>query len=266
MNFIHDYPDLSLFSFFTLISVTVTVVAITLVKRFIPHDLRFRDNPVIGSIVSMICLMYGVLAGLIALYLINNIAYATNATQSEANAIASVFHTSQWLKDPVRKQVQNELSLYLQEIIDHEWPMMKEGKDPDRFGDNIIDKLFSKLHHYPTPTTIDALTLRDMINAIQTLYETRQDRIAASEDSLSMDVWVVILVGTILTILMSYLFAMNFYMHILTASATAIMCFTMVFLLISLDHPFQGDFVIEPNVYKPLLEHIKLEVKRGANM
>lgn len=257
MNFSPHLSDLSLFVLLIVTALFVSTIAITLVKRYIPHDIRSKDNPVIGNMVGLISIIYGVLAGLTALYLVNNVSYASAITQDEANAAANVLHTSQWLNKPTKTQIQNELMLYLTEIIDHEWPLMREGKPINSYAANNIEHMSSYLRSYPAHTTLDALIIQSMMQNIQTLYETRQDRIAASQLSLSNDVWIVVLLGTILTIVINYLFAMNFYMHIVTASASALMCFAMIFLLVTLDHPFQGDFVIEPDVYKPLLNHIK---------
>lgn len=256
LAFFTQLPDLALFLLLIVAAIIISFLAISLVKRFIPHELRFRDNPVIGNMVGLISIIYGVLAGLTALYLVNNISYANQSTQAEANAVASIFHTSQWLKGDTRLQIQAELMKYLNEVIEREWPLMKQGKTIDTFGTNNIHNMSVALRKYHVNSFLDSLLVHNMITNIQSLYEARQDRIAASEASLSMDIWIVILLGTVLTIVMNYLFAMNFYIHVVTASAAALMCFGMIFLLITLDHPFQGDFILEPEVYKPLLHRI----------
>lgn len=50
---------------------------------------------------------------------------------------------------------------------------------------------------------------------------------------------------------------MNLYMHIVTVAAAALMTSSMLFLLITLDRPFQGEFIIEPASLRTLLELIK---------
>jgi hypothetical protein len=54
----------------------------------------------------------------------------------------------------------------------------------------------------------------------------------------------------------NFLFGMNLYMHILTTSASALMASSIIFLLLTLDKPFQGEFVIEPDAFKALLTYI----------
>ena len=78
-----------------------------------------------------------------------------------------------------------------------------------------------------------------------------------SFSALNSEVWVVILLGTILTIGINFLFGMNFYLHIFTAIAVGLMASSMLFLLVTLDRPFRGEFVIEPDSLAAVLQFIE---------
>jgi len=80
---------------------------------------------------------------------------------------------------------------------------------------------------------------------LQNLYNARQQRIHMSYELLNPDLWIVIVVGTILILFITYIYDMNFYLHVITITATALMASSMIFLLIALDGPFQGEFAIK---------------------
>lgn len=251
---LHEIP---LFIFLCGFGVIFSTLAVFLVKWLVPLKLRYMENPVLGNMSALISIIYGVLAGLTALYLINTYSDTTSAVQHEANAVANVYRDSQWLQEPARIKVQTQIQVYLERVINVEWPLMRVGARIDRAGDSLIDAISTTLYQYPVSTKTDLLIVRDLLDEIKTLYNARQKRIAASYAQLNPEFWVVIGIGTFLVIMINYLYGMNFYLHLMTVSAATVMALSMIFLLIALDRPFQGEYVIESDAFKPLLMHIK---------
>jgi len=259
-SFLFQLSDFYLFALLCFVSITISIASIFLVKRFIPLELRYKDNPVIGNVGAIISLIYGVLAGLTALYLINNITYTTDAIQREANAVANTYRDSQWLKEPIRTNIKTETKNYLSAVINTEWSLMKQGKDLDKEGDKIIDKMAKQLlTAYRVANNSEVLILRDMLGSIRALYDARQQRIQMSFSELSPSIWIVILIGAFLTIVINYFFGMNFYLHILTVCFATLMSISMVFLLVTLSRPFQGGFVIDASAFQSVLTTIEKE-------
>ena len=252
--------QMSLVGTFLLISAStigISILALFLVRRYIPLDFRYRDNPVIGNISSLIGIIYGVLVGITALYLINNISYVDQAVQLEANAVSDIYHDSNWLKEPAKTKIQTEIKNYLNLVINVEWPLMKIGEKIDDAGMRIISRISDALRAYGHPQGEDALIIPNVLQDIKTLYDQRSQRIHMSFSALSPEVWLVILIGTILTIGINYLFGMNFYFHLIVISAAALMASSMIFLLVTLDKPFQGEFVIESDTFKVILDRME---------
>lgn len=256
-GFISRLPAVELFVLFSVGSIVISIIAILLIRQFVPSEIQYKDNPVIGNISSSIGIIYGVLAGLTALYLINNITYTDDAVQREANAIANLYRDSKWLSEPTRTDIAKQIKIYLTEAVDVEWPLMEKGEPVSSAGDNVIDRITTLLYSYHVAGNAELLISHDMIDEIKNLYNARQQRIHMSDSGLNPAVWVVILIGTILTIGINYLFGMNLYMHLITVSASALMTSAMIFLLLTLDKPFQGDFVIDSGSFKAILDSMK---------
>lgn len=256
-NFIFQIRDIYLFLFLSSIFILFSVVSILLIKRFIPLDVRYKNNPVIGNISSLIGVIYGVFVGLTALYLFNNNSYTADAVQREANAAANIYRDSNWLKEPTESIVQTEVKTYIANVINVEWPDMQNNKVLNDKGDITIDKIANAIKQYNPITHTEALILHDMLDEIKALYDAREQRIHMSNSELAPEIWVVIIIGTLLTLGINFLFGINTFMHMISISALGFMVSSMIFLLVSLDRPFQGEFVIEPDAFRSVLLSIE---------
>jgi len=249
--------EITLFMMLACFAVIISVAAVIVVTHLIPLNLRQNDNHTLGNIAALISLIYGVLGGLTALYLVNNIGATATAVQDEANAVVNIFRESKWLKDPVKTKMQQELSSYVDRVISQEWKDMRVGRKVSNVGDANIHHMSDLLSQYDVVTNSDKIVVAELLSEVRSLYNAREMRIAHSYSSLNPEIWAVVIVGTFLTIFISYLFGMNFYLHIISTSAVTLMAFAMIFLLITLDRPFQGEYVIQPDIFVPVANFIK---------
>lgn len=252
----YQMSDTHLFFLLSCLAIIISIWAVFIVRRFVPLDLRYQDNPVIGNVGSLISIIYGVLVGLTALYLINNISYTSDAVQREANAVADIYRDSKWLKEPARSKIQDQIKRYLDQVVRVEWPAMQRGEKIIVDNDSPIEIMSQELDIYGAKSPSELLIMQDMVSAIRMLYDAREQRIHMSYSALSPQIWIVIIIGTILTLIINYIFGMNFYLHLLTVTAVALMASSMLYLVITLEKPFQGDFVVEPSAFQAILDHI----------
>ena len=257
LDFLFQLSDLSIFLLLTFFTIAFSILTILLSKRYLFYRLRYRDNATIASISSLIGIIYGVLVGFIALYLINNNDHATDAVLREANAVANVYRDSLWLKQPTQEKIHLALENYVSIVTNKEWPLMRLGQNADTGGDLVIEAVSNLLRDYKTTSSSETLIMQDLLTELKTLYNARHERISMSLSELSPELWEVILVGTILIIGINYAFRVSFYLHLFAISAFAIMAASMLFLLVTLDRPFQGEFSIEPDPYQSVLTFMK---------
>lgn len=257
LDFAYKFSNFSIFLLIVAVTTTISLLAIFLNKYFIFYKLRYKDNATIGSISSLIGIIYGVLVGFIALYLIDNNDRASNAAQREANAVANIYRDSLWLKNPFKDDLIQDVEKYLKVTIFKEWPAMNEGKKVDTEGDVIINEISKELSTFTPKTSPENTILGDLITETKELYNARHERINISGAQLSPELWEVILMGTILIIAINYAFRVSFYLHLFAISAFAIMAASMLFLLITLDRPFQGEFMVEANALQSVLDFIQ---------
>jgi len=256
-DFLYSIPDTIVFIIFGLMLILFSISAIWFIGRVIPLHVRFQDNAVIGSVSQLIGVIYGVLASLMALYLLNNISYTADAVQREANSIADIYRDSRWLGDPARSQLQSLVKAYLAQTINVEWPLMEIGKPVTDEGEILIDKISNVVRGYQIANNSELLICTNLLEAIKSLNNAREQRIHMSNMELNGEIWAVILIGTFLVLAINFLFAMNFTLHVLVVSGTSLMASSMIFLLVTLDRPFQGEFVVQPDAFVNILNFIE---------
>lgn len=256
LDAIYHLSDLTIFLILNGSAILISIIAIYIVKFCLPLHLRYQDNQVIGTTAALISVIYGVLAGLTAVYLINNNNYTADAIQREANAVANIYRDSSWLGDPTKTTIKNDLKQYLNGVIHTEWELMETGSKLGGHGEIIINHIFNALKNYDIKTSTDSLIITDILTEIKSLYNARQQRIQMSYTQLDPAIWIVVIIGTVLTLCINYLFGMNFYLHLVMVVSAAMMTSSMVFLLIALDRPFQGEHIIEPDALHTVVKFI----------
>jgi hypothetical protein len=256
IDYLYQTSDLNLFLILSSIVICFSIIVLLVLKAFWPIHLRYQENEVIGSTSALIIVIYGVIAGFATLNLINNNTAASDAIQKESNAIANIYRDSTFLQSPYNTKVQAELKRYLIEVLDTEWPLMNQGKTIPNEGDLIIRQIVGSLNEYKTENILEPLIMADMLTLARDLYDSRQERIQISYTSLNIEIWVVIIIGTLLALCVSYLFGVNFYLHIFIVVAAGLMTVSIMFLLISLDKPFQGEFAVGPDSLRAVLAYL----------
>lgn len=256
-DFLYHLSDLYIFLFLSGITLGISLVFIFILKFGVLKKLRYRDNEVIGSIAALIGLIYGVLAGLLALYLLNNNNYATDAVQKEGSVVLNLYRDSRWLKEPTRSTVQTAIQDYIRYAINHEWPLMTKGEALDQQNDFTLEKISDTLRNYSITNSLETAVMTDLLSSLSTLYIARNQRIQMSHSALGPEIWEVILIGTILIIGINYLYRVNFYLHLIAVCAFSIIASCMLFLLVTLDRPFQGEFIVEPDALRSALKFIE---------
>ena len=96
----------------------------------------------------------------------------------------------------------------------------------------------------------------NITRSINELSNARHTRILMSYSVLAPEIWEVVILGTILLIAINYAYRVNFYLHLFGTFTFAIMAASMLFLLVTLDTPFQGEFAVTANSIKDVSNFI----------
>ena len=161
------------------------------------------------------------------------------------------------MKQPIQENVQKDLQTYINQVIHQEWPLTENHQPLSSAGDFLIKKIFNDLVQVSPVSSAETIIMQNILNEVKELHNARHDRINVSNNTLSPELWGVILLGTILIIAINFAFRVNFYLHLFSVAAFSIMAVSMLFLLVTLDRPFQGEFAVKPDSMRAALNLMK---------
>lgn len=254
LDFIYSHSNYSLFVAVCLIA-TIPSLAITyLIRRFKLLVLRESYGDAIAGLSAAIGIIYAVLAGFAALHGVENLKKADDCVDQEAQIIVSIYHDAKTFDQEERLAVKKELVNYITTAINVEWPLMRNGKsvafDKER---EPISNLLHILQNIEPKNYVQKLAIRSMYSDIESLDNVHLQRIFTSESSISKDLWLPLIVSSILTLASCFVFKLNLRLHLVLITFVSVTVSSMFFLLLALDHPFRGEFSVTPEALQSVL-------------
>ncbi len=257
-DFIYQVSDVWLFIFLSSVTVLISMGMVIIIEYLFPFKDRYKENQAIGYVNSTVCVIFAVLAGFAALYALTNFNQAEQAVQQEADTAMAIYQYAEWLKEPRCSDIQRTIKNYMNTVIEYDAPLMKAGKKIGLRTDLIIGDMMRQIREN---SQVDPpFASQEILKETVALRNARQERIRLTDSALGPDIWIGILLSAFLAIMINCAFGMQFHLHIASVCAVALVVSSTIFLLIALDHPFEGDYSVNVDAFKyylTLIDHEK---------
>ena len=243
----------------------VAVVGLMLVQRLVPATIRKEHNDVAGFIYAALGVIYAVLLALVVIAVWEEFGRARVTVESEANALAEIFWLAHQLPEPERHHLQELARSYAEEVVEEEWPLMEQGRPPlmehtreTTPGWVLIDDIRATLQGYEPRTEAAQELYAEGLDQVQRLADARRTRLVAAEESIPAALWVVLVIGGMVTVGFTYLFGLeSTWAHRLMVAALAGVIALVLFTIGVLDHPFAGGARLEPGAFELILNRFE---------
>jgi hypothetical protein len=245
------------------LAILVAVGGLVLVQRLYSIDRRKQHNDVAGFIYAVLGVAYAVLLGLVLIAVWEKWEAAENITADEANELAGIFWFAHALPQPEGRHIQELVRSYERVVVEEEWPLMAQGRSSPEAWDTL-DELRATILGLQPPkgakqTGYDQMRYEEMLVQLHELGNARRERLLAAEQGLPPILWVVLLLGGVITVGFTYLFGLNnTLVHLLMVAALAMIISMSLFTVAALDYPFNGDIRIHPSAYENDLERFRV--------
>ena len=172
------------------------------------------------------------------------------AVQREANFVGNRYRDTAGLPQPSRSEIREELKLYVDFVIDKEWPEQRAGHAGFHLSKQI-EHLHALVAKFVPGNMGEPVVHAEILHQINNLYSARRDRWLAAGQGIPGVIWWIMILGGVLTVGFSFLFGMpSFPMHlVMTGMLAAAMGLVMV-LIIALDWPFRGDLSVSTTAFE----------------
>jgi uncharacterized membrane protein len=234
--------------------VLVSVAGLVLVQRMVPIELRKQHNDVAGFIYAVLGIAFAVLLGLVVVAAWEQFQTARNTTEREASELAEVFWLGHRLPEVEGHRLQELTRSYARVVVDEEWPLMARGGSSPRAWE-LIDEIRLTVQNLNPDTEAEQVLYDQGLERVYDLADARRDRLLDAREGIPTILWVVLVVGAIVTVGFTYLFGLDdTTTHMLMVALLALVIGLILFTIGSLEYPFSGNVRLGPDAFELVLK------------
>jgi protein-S-isoprenylcysteine O-methyltransferase Ste14 len=235
------------------VPVLVAVVGLLLVQRLVPPERREEHNDVAGFIYAVLGVAYAVVLAFMLIAVWQDYNTAQTNVESEANELAGVYFLASRLPESERTHVQDLARMYARVVVEQEWPMMEQGQTSPR-ADSLLRQLRFELLEFDPRTRGEQVLYERGLTDLHNAIDARRSRLLEVREGIPNLLWVVLVVGGVITVSFTYLFGLKSNVaHALMVAALTLLICAILFTIGEFDYPFSGVVEIRPEAFREAL-------------
>jgi Protein of unknown function (DUF4239) len=236
-----------------LVPVLVAVTGLVVVQRLVPPDRREEHNDVAGFIYAVLGVAYAVLLAFVVIAVWQDYNTAQTNVESEAHELAGVYFLASRLPEPESTRLQELARTYARVVVEEEWPMMEHGQTSPR-ADSLVRQLRLKLLHFDPRTRGGQVLYERGLTDLHNAIDARRSRLLEVREGIPNLLWVVLVLGGVITVSFTYLFGLKSNVaHALMVAALTLLICAILFTIGEFDYPFSGVVEIRPEAFREVL-------------
>jgi hypothetical protein len=218
----------------------VTVSALVHFRKRLTLE-RLKTNAEVTSFTfATIGVVYAVLLGFAVLVVWEKYHDAGSAVLKEAGAAATLYRLAEGLGPGPGADLRNRLTSYLKSAIDEDWPAMSRGVSSENTTRALSD-LYAAAVRAETLGGRDSAVLSETFDQLYVVTQARRDRNALAAGVVPTIIWMVLIVGGVMTIVSTFFFTSeNLFAHVLMTGMLCVIVCLSILAIISISYPFTG--------------------------
>jgi hypothetical protein len=239
--------DLSSFHIITMLAAAGFASALLVVlRRFWPSDSRRPFNDLIGWQISVLGTTYAVIIGFMLYAVWTNFEVANNNAEYEANSLVNLVRLSDGLPSRDRLRIHSLAKQYVDLMLTKEWAEMSRRRLAPASG-QLMKEFWSALNGTEVPSAREQISLDHALSELARMAEYRRLRELQVDAYLPAVLWLVLILGGIMTILSACLFGTpNFHLHLIQLIMLTLMVVSVLIAISDINDPYQGAVHVEP--------------------
>jgi hypothetical protein len=221
-----------------------------LLQRVWPSASRRNQNDLVGWNVTVLGTIYGVMVGFMLFAVWSDFETANANVEAEANCLVNVVRSSRGLPLKERTQILNLSQEYVRLILAKDWAAMSRGEQSSATHP-IVRQLWAVLGSSETKTVLEQASLDHTLTELARMTEHRRLRELGVNAHLPGILWLVLILGAVVTIMSACLFgAIDTSAHLLQVLLLALIISSVLVAIADIDRPFQGSVHVEPTSFE----------------
>jgi len=227
------------------------------VRPFLSLEFRRRHNDVAAAIFSVVGVTFAVLLAFVAMLVWEHYNSAKATSYAEAGVVRDVYNASLGFAEPEKSQLRDAILGYLETVVRVEWPAQAKGVSVAS-DSSWLNRLNAMAAGLQPSGAADGNRQAMLSQSLMRLADARQERLLAADTTVPAVVWIVTLMGGVLTVAFaSVLGVPSLGMHLAMSAAMAISGALVLIMIIALSNPFRGDFRVSTDPFDQVLTQVQ---------
>jgi len=233
----------------------VVVVTVQVIHKYWPYKKRKEHNDVAGFIFAAVAVLYAVLLAFVVIVAWESLASAQTITYTEADQLGDIYYLSRSLHQPQSAAIDRLTVEYAHVVVDDEWPLMGMGESSPRAQALVYQIRSDVFGIVPRSGQQQALYEQDLAS-VNAFAAARRDRLVTMNEAIPGPLWVVLIVGAVITVGFCLLFGLESktaYTGMVAALAVLI-TLSLIFVQ-NMQYPYAGTIHIGPGAFEVFLAY-----------
>lgn len=247
---------------FTSIILILSIIAVSLggmflVRRSVSISSLESHHEVAGFVYAVVGVLYAVIIGFIILSVWEQFIIAQERFEDEATKLASVYRNSLGLQDStIKAEINSSVNNYVYTMVNNELPAMKNFKTSEENRQAYL-KLWNIFYNYHPENSVNIFWYDKTVDSMKDLLNSRKLRIMSIDLGVPFYMWVVLIMGSIITIGFTFLFGTKKILPqaLIVISLSGMIGLSLI-LVDALDHPYSGIIHIKSEAFKMLMQRL----------
>jgi hypothetical protein len=245
-------PFWSGFIIFVGAGLAISLIGLLIVNAYFPQIDLIANNLVGGFKFAFLAQVYSALLAFVLIEAGHRFATESALVSAEATTLLyldrAVAATSEDQAEPFHRDVR----AYARLVVEEEWAAMARGEESPAASKAFLALFSSYVAIKPTGGSEQAnLSLPSQL--LLTAMDKRVSRVNGSSETLTPIIWAVTFIGTAISIAFNWFFGSRTLLtQIVMASLLSGSILAILFLAMTLSHPFEGDLRISPAPFEAL--------------
>jgi hypothetical protein len=251
MLWIYNIPTTLMVMMFSAVFVGITWIGIIFIRPLLRMFVRSQPglNELVGFVLSCHCVFFGLLLGLLAVGTYQSMVDIERIAVREAGLLRAFYRSMQRYPEPVRSQTLPLIKEYVRFVIEEHWPAQRRGIVAEG-GVPRMNAVQDNLFSFEPRTKGEEIIHQKTVEQFNEMAEVRRQRIQSADAGLSIIMWYVVVIGSLIMVIIIWLFDMKMIPHLILGGLLAFFLGTVVSLIAVMDRPLYGQASIGPEAYE----------------
>jgi hypothetical protein len=238
-------------------SIVVSYSGLKLVHKFYQYEHLKETHELSGYIFNAYGLLYAVVIAFVVYINWGEYNEAQRQVYVETNQMSNIFHNAQGFDDSLKINLMKAVTNYAESVMTDDFAAMKKLNRSAKTRE-AYDKLWDVMLKADTGRIKNPKVYEMCLDELNQLSEARRLRYLYMENTIPTVIWVIMIVGCLITMCFAYLFGMkNKNPYIFFVIAFTYINILMLYLILVLDYPFTGYNTISNEPYLIMINHFK---------